>query len=286
MNIYDTIVIGAGPAGIGAAIQLKHNGHKVILIERKRIGGRLRLARKVENLISREPLNGKEVCRIFEKMIERKGIRLLFEEVLRIECFRSFYRITTDKRRYFSRFVVIATGLKPNVPRINGISKVEDSLFFEWQDLKRDIHSPVLIIGGGEVGSDSACSLKERGFEVFLFSRSKFLSINPSLKRDIAKLGIKVISGVKYKRIDKNVKIIKLYYEKDGFTFSKEGRSILITIGGRPDISLLKGLNKQEGIFVCGDAKYPNYHQAAIAFGDGVNTAMRISNLLSKEEKC
>ncbi|MCX7944445.1 MAG: NAD(P)-binding domain-containing protein [Deltaproteobacteria bacterium] len=282
MNIYETIIIGGGPAGIGAALQLKHNGVSTLLIEKNTIGGRIKLARKVENIIYHRPISGNEISKILKDIINKKKIAMKNEEVQRIVGRNQFYKVITNTNIYLAKFLVIATGLKPKIPNIDGIKdeSIRRYIFFEWSQLKKSIHSPVLIIGAGEVGADSACSLKEKGFDVLLFSRAHRPNINPNLKNELRKLCIKIIKDVEYKRIWANKNSINLTYKKGSRFFTRVGKSILITIGGTPNIPKIEEGIDTSRIFFCGDVKSTNFHQAAIAFGDGVNTAMHITHLL------
>lgn len=281
MNIYDVIVVGGGPAGIGAALQLRHNGMRVLLFEKNQIGGRIRFARRVENLITDMPLGGIEVCNILQKIVERKSIDVRFQRVIKIEGEGRLLRVLTDRGSFLSRYVVVATGLKPVVPKIKGISDelIKDRLFFNWMELNRDRDSPVLIIGGGEVGADSACSLKEDGFDVTIFARSKSPDINPTLLREVKRLRIRLITAVKYRRLYLSDSKIVLEYERGKRVFERSAKSILITCGGTPDIPKIDGKVDRNRLFFCGDANASNAHQSAIAFGDGVNTAMKITKI-------
>ncbi len=285
MIIFDTVIIGAGPAGVGAAIQAKHNGLNILVLEKKRIGGRIILAHKIENLIIGRAKRGEEVVNIFVEMLKKKGITVKMEEVRRLEGLREgLYKIYTDRNCYDSKTIVIATGLEPIIPEILGIKKVisEKKVFFEWMDLKYKLHSPVIIIGGGEVGFDSACSLKKSGFEVVLIMRSKNPDINPYLLKEVRRLSVTVIKGVNYDRLELKGNDVRLVYKKNEKVHSISGRSILITFGGRPSLRLLDRVENRDGIYICGDAKESNFHQTAIAFGDGVNTAMKITNYIRR----
>lgn len=290
MDVYDVIIAGGGPAGIGAALQLKHNGLRILLLEKGKIGGRIRYARRVENLISSKPLKGIEVIRIFKNIIKRKSIEVKKEELITVDQKKDLYCIRTQSNEYLTRALIIATGLRPRIPDIDGINELQDKglVFFTWMDLKKSGDSPVLIIGAGEVGADSACSLKENGFDVLLFSRSDEPDINPSLKKDLMRLKIKLITGVSYERVAISKGYITLTCKRNKKTHTFCGRSILITTGGIPDLPYINEEIDRRKIFFCGDLKEENFHQSAIAFGDGINVAMKITKILKggKDDKC
>ncbi len=287
MNVYDVIIAGGGPAGIGAALQLRHNGLRILLLEKGNIGGRIRFAKRVENIISSKPLKGTAVIKIFKDIIKRKSIEVRKEELTTVDQEKDLYCIRTQSNEYLARALIIATGLKPRIPDIDGINELQDKglLFFNWMDLKKSGDSPVLVIGAGEVGADSACSLKENGFDVMLFSRSDEPDINPFLKKAIIKLKIRLITGISYKRLLTSKGYITLTCKRNKRTHTFCGRSILITIGGLPDLPYIKEEIDRKKIFLCGDIKEENFHQSAIAFGDGINVAMKVTKILKRRKR-
>jgi len=287
MNVYDVIIAGGGPAGIGAALQLRHNGLRILLLEKGNIGGRIRFAKRVENIISSKPLKGTAVIKIFKDIIKRKSIEVRKEELTTVDQEKDLYCIRTQSNEYLARALIIATGLKPRIPDIDGINELQDKglLFFNWMDLKKSGDSPVLVIGAGEVGADSACSLKENGFDVMLFSRSDEPDINPFLKKEIIKLKIRLITGISYKRLLTSKGYITLTCKRNKRTHTFCGRSILITIGGLPDLPYIKEEIDRKKIFLCGDIKEENFHQSAIAFGDGINVAMKVTKILKRRKR-
>jgi len=283
MRRYDVVIIGAGPSGAGAAIQSSINGLKVLLLEKDEVGGRIKLARRIENLMLDRAVDGNTAAEYLRERIYRMGINLLREEAISIKSVKDGYITYTAKDKYFSRAIILATGLIPKIPDIYGLEEMRQRgrVFFSWRDMKRESDSPVLIIGAGEVGCDSACSLKESGFEPILFTRSESLNVNYRLVKDIKSLGIRVIKGVLYKEIYEKSGIVILVIERKGRVYKYRGRAILITTGGEPNLNLLKGVPKKDLILICGDANPANYHQASIAFGDGINAAMRLTQILS-----
>jgi len=287
MRIYDVVIVGAGPAGVGAALQCSINGLKLLLIEKNEIGGRIRLARRVENLLLDKAISGDDASGYLKKIVLNRGIDFIEGEVKKISSFEGRYITYTKKMAYYSKSVIVATGFVPNIPEIAGIDELyrKGRISFEWKGLKREVDSPVLVIGGGEVGCDSACSLKENGFDVIVFSRSEKLNINPILLQDVNRLGIKVINGIRYEEVFAQGNVIILNIIKNRKRYFFRGKSILITVGGRPNLSIIEGISERERLFVCGDANKDNYHQASIAFGDGINTGMRVTQILSGRPK-
>ena len=83
--IYDTVIIGAGPAGITSAIQLKRSGFNILLIEKNKIGGLLRNANKIENYIGfSDGISAKELIASFGRQLSSFGIKLISGEVYKI----------------------------------------------------------------------------------------------------------------------------------------------------------------------------------------------------------
>lgn len=274
--------MGAGPAGIGAAVQAEQNGLSLLLLEKSRVGGRIRLAYKVDNLISPTPLTGVEIVKIFFAMLRRRQISVKIEEVISIRRIRHIYRVRTVRGIYHSKTVIVATGLRPRLPKIRGIKKAIEynMVFFDWQSLKKNVNSPVIIIGGGEVGFDSACSLKRSGFESIIITRSRSPDVNPYLFNEVKRLSIPIVKGVRYKSISVKDNSVELTYQKDGILSLLSGRSILVSIGGVPNTDLIGSALGEKGIFICGDAHKFNFYQASIAFGDGVSAAMKVTKFL------
>ena len=107
-------IIGAGPAGISAAIQLKRHGIDPLLLEKGNVGGLLRNAWSVENYPGfPEGISGQELVRLFEEQLKKTNVRTVFEEVLSLDMKNGTFLLETPSRTFSSEKVVLATGTKP-----------------------------------------------------------------------------------------------------------------------------------------------------------------------------
>lgn len=286
---YDLIIIGGGPAGIGAAVQARLYGLKTLVISTGNIGGRLALARRVENFpwpIAGGQPAGRALCRRLERWAEHRGVRARRYSISRVEfgkgLFASYGR---PGKPCLSRAVIIATGARPGPWRVAGDFKRRDRIVENWRLVPRPRGACVAVIGGGEVAFDQACSLAERGAEVVLLMRGKSPRAHPGLAAEAARLGVGVVGNmpVKSVRCDDRGAVLQ----------TGNGRRyccdyVLPAVGHRPqlpDIGRSARSRLGRGLWLAGDVREKNCRQAAVAFGDGVRAAMLAWEYLRKGQK-
>ncbi|MCX6832312.1 MAG: NAD(P)/FAD-dependent oxidoreductase, partial [candidate division Zixibacteria bacterium] len=114
MRSDEVAIIGAGPAGIATAIQLRRYGLQVTVFEKNRIGGLLRSANLVENYPGfPQGTSGPNLVRLFEEQLRNSAAEILFEEVVSL-CFEDErFVVTTNERTLYPEIVVIASGTRP-----------------------------------------------------------------------------------------------------------------------------------------------------------------------------
>lgn len=121
--IYDSIIIGKGPAGITASIYIKRAGLKALVIGKD--GGSLEKAERVENYYGFEgPISGKELVLSGIKQAENLGIEVITDEVVDIQ-FQVQFSVKTRNREYQAKTVILATGTGKKTPNIKGIKELE-----------------------------------------------------------------------------------------------------------------------------------------------------------------
>lgn len=153
--MYDTIIIGSGPAGITASIYIKRAGFNVLVISKEE--SVLKKAEKIENYYGfAEPISGKMLEESGIEQAKRLGVEILKREVISIKYAGDNYEVITANQskdeKYIAKTLVLATGANRNIPSIKGIKEYEgrgvsycaicDSAFFSNKD--------VAVLGNGE----------------------------------------------------------------------------------------------------------------------------------------
>ena len=153
--MYDTIIIGSGPAGITASIYIKRAGFNVLVISKEE--SVLKKAEKIENYYGfAEPISGKMLEESGIEQAKRLGVEILKREVISIKYAGDNYEVITANQskdeKYIAKTLVLATGANRNIPSIKGIKEYEgrgvsycaicDSAFFRNKD--------VAVLGNGE----------------------------------------------------------------------------------------------------------------------------------------
>ena len=120
----DTIIIGAGPAGISASLYAKRAGLDVLVLYKD--DGTLEKVHKIDNYYAVPGVSGDELAKIGRKQAEDLGINIKKEEVVEIEYDyeNNFFTVKADKR-YQAKSIILATGTKKNAPKIKGIKEFE-----------------------------------------------------------------------------------------------------------------------------------------------------------------
>ena len=286
MKKSEVIIIGAGPAGMAAAVQLKRYGISPMVFEGKRAGGLLWNANLVENYpgfpsgISGSVLVG--------KMIEQFKVHqlgIIEQKALNVDYYQGKFVVETNKADYSSQVVVIATGTKPNQFPANFIpEEVKDRVVYEVADLDGVIGEQVMIVGAGDAAFDYALNLATEN-EVVIINKGRQIKALPLLQ---ARVGDH--ARIRYME---NTQVSRLQWENGGIAVQLEVPDggfelrcgyLLGAIGrsaAAPDFSEglkleMKRLQKEGILQIIGDVKNGIYRQTSIAVGDGVMAAMKI----------
>ena len=174
MALYDIIIVGAGPAGLTAALYARRAGKTVLLIEKETFGGQITLSPHVENYPFTQPMSGTELAQVLVDQAMNLGAEVEVDTVEAvIENADGTLTVKTGYSEFQSRTLIIATGLKhrrlgvPNEDNFigGGISfcAVCDGAFFKDR--------PVAVIGGGNTAVQDAIYLSKMCSKVYLIHR-------------------------------------------------------------------------------------------------------------------
>lgn len=304
-NIYDVVIIGAGPAGMTAAIYLSRAGFSTIMIERGVPGGQMVNTEEIENYPGYGKVLGSELS---EKMFEHAksfGAKYEYGDVKGIANNKEYKIIDTGNKEYKAKAVVIATGSKPSILGVKGEKEfigrgvsycaVCDGAFFKGLE--------VVIVGGGDAAIEEAIFLAKLASKVTIIHRrdglraAKILQ-DRAMKND--KITFALSSIVKEILGEQNVNGIRIENIKTGEESIIPTNGIFIYVGTEPMTALVEDLeitdeksyiitdNNLEtavsGIFAAGDVRKKGLRQVVTAASDGSIAAISIQKYIEDLE--
>lgn len=281
-KIIDVIIIGAGPAGIACAIQLKRYNIDFIVLEKDEIGGLLRNANLIENYIGfPNGISGKKLVQLINKQSQTAKINVKYEIVESVESFEDTFSVKTNKKKYYSKYLVIASGTKPIILKVPIIrDDIIDKVYFDIYKLGEINGKKIVIIGAGDCAFDYALNLSEFN-QVTIVNRSTRIKALPILqKRCSLSSNIHYLGKISVLKIESvNNQLLLLCNNSEKLTADY----LLIAIGREPNRDFInKDLLINPKVFQIGDVKNRQFRQTSIAVGDGTFTAMKISKLLNQ----
>jgi len=296
---FDVVVVGAGPAGLMAAMQAKRQGLTVALFERDRPGGQALAANWIENFPGiPEGIRGMDLMQRFVDQVKAHGVEIRREKVMNISLpphpdplpqgerghtLESFL-IKTDKSEIKSTAVIIAVGMIPKRLDIPGENELWGKHIFAYDDPNEiDCRGKqIVVIGSGDAAFDQALNFSRLANEVTIAMRSTKASCAPILLERVKKAKIRILEGHDAESVaqDKSGLLIEF---KNG---EKLAADIVIECIGKErnfkfiDPDLLD--KKVPGMFFAGDCHRNLDRHISIACGDGTAAAMEAHDYIIK----
>lgn len=293
MEAPQVIIIGSGPTGISAAVQLIRSGISVMVIAKKMKETYLN-ANLIENLITfPDGITGPDFHKVLRQCVAKYNIPILNEEVILIQQDDAGFYIRTNHLTFQAPYVIVATGTKPKSLNIPGedLAVSESRLLYNIPAIKPE-GKDIVILGSGDATYDYALNLHQTGNKIKIIQRtlrSKSLSL---LQTRVSRLSnIEVLRNYEVTHItlqDQKLSI-DCQVEQSQNPISISCDLIFVAIGREPNTSfleesLLNALNSNESIknlYYGGDVVNKEYRQIALAMGDGVRIAMEIAEKIS-----
>lgn len=287
MRSDDIVIIGAGPAGVTAAIQLKRYGIPFTLLEKERIGGLLWNANLVENYPGFPAgVRGPKLVGLIEKQMQRIGVTVTYELVTGFQYDGISFRVETTRDEYHPRFVIVASGTRPNPIPLTIPEAAKDKVFSDVYHLLDVAEKQIVVVGAGDAAFDYALNLVKKRNIVTILNRGRDVKCLRLLwNRAKAEPGIEYraetpVSAVEVEEVGSRLGVRTEAGE------SIEADYLLFAIGRVPQTDFLSDelINQNvNGLYLVGDMKNGLYRQAAIAAGDGLRAAMDIYFKMNSE---
>lgn len=287
MDTPEVAIIGAGPAGLTAALQLKRYGLPALLFEARKAGGLLWNANLVENYPGFPGgIPGPDLVRLFLQQAESIGVQVIPQAVCSLTYRKQVFSLLTLEAAYACRVVVIATGTRP-IGFESGLISAEAQarVYAEVYPLLEAQGAQIAIVGAGDAAFDYALNLSRHN-SVAIFNRSDQVRCLPLLQQRAA-----ATPRIAY---HPNTRLIRVQLSEDGrLALLLESPSgawectadyLIGALGRRSNLDFispnlmghLPRLEKAGRLYRIGDVANGLCRQTAIAAGQGLRAAMQI----------
>ena len=291
--MYDIVIIGAGPAGLTAAIYARRAAKKVLVLEAKVYGGQIVNTLDIENYPVEEHISGFDFATKLYNQAKNLGAEIVFEKVTGIEISGEQKKVITDNNVYKARSIIIATGSEN---RKLGLSNEEqltgkgvsycatcDGAFYK--------NKKVAVVGGGNTALEDALYLSDIASKVYLIHRrSEFKGEGTTVNRLKEKNNVEFILNHNVTKLNSDGKLESIEVTGiDGATKTIDVDGLFVAVGRMPENQAFADLVKLddagyieageechtniEGVFVAGDNRTKNMRQLVTATSDGAIAA-------------
>lgn len=293
--MYDFIIIGAGCAGLSAAIYGARAGRSVLVFESEKVGGQITSAHLVENYPGIPSISGMEFADALYSQAISYGAEVRAEEVRKVIDCGDVKEVWTDDGKYESGAVIIAAGLKHRTLGLErekeltgaGVSycAVCDGAFYKGNQ--------VAVAGGGNTALSDAVFLSDYCSKVFLIHRRDgFRAEKRLVDMAAGKANIEFIMDSRIIRLngDKSLNSVTVKNTITGAERDINIKGLFVAVGHMPVNQIFEGLGilndegyidadetgktRVSGIFAAGDCRAKQVRQLATAAADGINAAL------------
>ena len=293
--MYDIIIVGAGPAGLTAAIYAARGRKKILVLEAKTYGGQIVNATDIENYPCEEHISGFDFATKLYNQVKSLGVEIKFEKVIDISNNTDYKEVTTSKETYKTKTIILATGADNRKLGIDneteligkGVSYCAtcDGAFYKGKD--------VAVVGGGNTALEEAIYLSGISKTVYLIHRRDTFKAEEKLIEEVKKLdNVNLImnSNVTKLNTDSNGLLESIdVKDKDDEISNFKVSGIFIAVGRIPEnenFSKIIDIDSNgyiiagedcktniDGIFVAGDNRKKSLRQLVTATSDGAIAA-------------
>ena len=298
----DIIIIGSGPAGMGAAIYGKRAGLDTLVIEGTGMsGGQVTQTYEVDNYLGLPGVNGFDMAMTFQAHMEKLGAEFEMGMVTSVEKKDGYFEIIVDGNTYETKTVIFATGASHNKLMVQGEEELAgmgvsycatcDGAFFKGRT--------TVVVGGGDVAIEDAIFLARGCEKVYLVHRRDELRGAKILQNNLMSLpNVEIVWDSIVEKIEgqDQVEEVVIRNVKTGEESKLQADGIFIAVGIHPNTEYFAGLVEMDkngyiiagescetsipGIFVAGDTRTKELRQIITAVADGANAVNSVQKYL------
>lgn len=310
-TLYDTVIIGGGPAGLTAALYLARARYRVVVVEKEKIGGQITITSEVVNYPGTGLVSGAELTEKMRRQAEDFGAEFISAEVTSLSVGEDLKTISTTAGELHSFAIIAAMGAHPRMIGFEGEEEFRghgvaycatcDGEFFAGKE--------IFVIGGGFAAAEESVFLTKYAKHVTILVREEDFTCAKSVADEaknhekitvLYQTEVEAVSGdsaLRSIRWRNNVTgEVTNYRAEDGDTFG-----VFVFAGYEPETALLRGiaeLDKQgyvltdqnrktniNGLYAAGDICQKNLRQVVTAVGDGAIAATEAEKYAAELQK-
>lgn len=300
--MFDLIIVGAGTAGLSAAIYGVRAGKSVLVLEGAAYGGQIINTPEIENYPGIKKISGFEFATNLYNQAKELGAEIRFEKVLSVQEKNGHKIVVTKDKEYEAKAVILATGAKN---RNLGIEKEQelvgkgvsycatcDGMFYRGK--------VVAVNGGGNTAVEDATFLSEYVEKVYVIHRrDSFRADKAEVDRLVARKNVELVLNSTIKALESDASGLTgiLVVDKDGKERRIQVDGLFVAIGQAPDNEAFRNevdldgkgyisagedcSTKTAGIFTAGDCRTKAVRQLATAASDGAVAALAAVNYIN-----
>ena len=316
-GIYDLVILGSGPAGLGAAIYAQRAELKTLVIEKEMVsGGQVLTTYEVDNYAGLPGIGGFDLGMKFREHADQLGAEFAEDVVLRIEdadgaeadmvqaaeAGMGLKKIVCENETYFTKSVIIATGAQHRKLGVPGEEEMVgmgvsycatcDGAFFK--------NKTAAVIGGGDVAIEDAIFLGRICSKVYLIHRRDELRGAKSLQKKLMEMeNVEILWDTVTDSINGTMKVesLSLSNKKTGEKSEIAIDGVFIAVGISPNTEAFNGYVEMDengyikagedgitsvpGVFAAGDARTKHLRQIMTAVADGANCVTSVERYLN-----
>lgn len=299
---YDLVIIGAGPAGLSAAVYGVRAGLELVVLEKAPMsGGQVLNTYEVDNYLGLPGINGFDMGMQFRAHADRLGVAFQEADVKSIIREKELFVIETDREKLWAKSVVYGAGAEHAKLGVSGEDTFAghgvsycatcDGAFFRGKE--------VAVTGGGDVALEDAIYLARFCKKVWVIHRRDSFRGAAVLQRELLALSnVEVLYSHVVEEIcgGEEVESLRVKNLKNGEEKKLPLSGVFVAVGIRPRTELLHGLAERDeagyviagedgktetpGLFVAGDVRKKPLRQIVTAVADGANAAMAASDFV------